>query len=234
MARRQHQSLREDRPGRGRHDLTPAHERIQAPTLIVPSEVALRLGHRVRRREHGHACAAPEHEETGVGAIRGREQDVGIEKDPVHRARPASALAWPVVSDRPRIDAQLPDGPDGGSVVTSIDGIRKEKLRDSSGRVHLDGHRDGGPDQDALGAFLGDDERAFLDPELATHPGGDDDGTPLSHPARLGSSARRLSDCLIFWHQGNSTGSGPRGQAGLRSPEAGATVERAGMTAVRP
>jgi hypothetical protein len=62
------------------------------------------------------------------------------------------------VSDHPGIDAQLPHRPDGRTVILGVDRIGKQELGDPSGRLDLDRHRDGGPDQDAVISFLGDDE----------------------------------------------------------------------------
>jgi hypothetical protein len=209
---RPHQPYREEGCGRARHDLARAHERLQALTLIVPRQIAPRLVHGIRGGEQGRAGATPQDDQTGIGAIGGRGQDIGIEKDPIHRARWSSARGRSVVSDGPGIDAELPDGQDGLAVVPGIHGIRKEELGDSGRGVDLDRHCDGRANQDTVVTLLGDDQRALLDPELASHPGGNDNGATLSNPARLGSDRGRFSDCRILGHRAQSTWTAPIGR----------------------
>ena len=103
------------------------------------------------------------------------------------------------MADGVGIETQLPDLAPGGLIVPSADGVGEEKLRGSRGRVDLDWQRNGGPDEDAILALLSDDERAFLDAELPSQPGGDDDGAPLADPAGLRS---RSPDCLSLGHIG--------------------------------
>jgi len=62
------------------------------------------------------------------------------------------------VSDLPRIDAQLLDGPDGRAVVLGIHRIREEELGDSGWTVDLDRHRDRRANQDAVIPLLCDDQ----------------------------------------------------------------------------
>ena len=164
--------------------------------------------------------AGPQHEETGIGAIGGREQHVGVEKDAVHPTRQRSAPAWSFVSDSPGIDAQLPHGLDGRAVVLGVHGVGKEELGDPGGLIDLDRHRRSRPNQDAVVPLLGDDERSFFDPELTPHPDRDHDGAPLSHAARFLSGGvhplcGRLFDCPIFGHTLILRGVAPAGDLGL-------------------
>lgn len=102
------------------------------------------------------------------------------------------------MADGVGIETQLPDLAPGGLVVPRADGVGEQEFRDSRGSVDLGRQRRGRPDEDAIRTLLSDDERAFLDAELPSQAGGNDDRAALADPAGLGPGWR--PDCLILGH----------------------------------
>ena len=76
-------------PGRSRGRWSPASVAVGSATILtlVGIVVGLFFNPVWVAFEQGRTRAAPEDGQAGVGAIGGREQHVGVEKDPIRRAR---------------------------------------------------------------------------------------------------------------------------------------------------
>ncbi len=95
--------------------------------------------------------------------ISRREQDVGIKKDAVH----GLGTNRLVVRDLSDVEAHFPHGLFGSRIVLWADRIGEEELRLPFRGIHLDGKDGSRSNQDAVGPFLGNHERALRDAETA-------------------------------------------------------------------
>ena len=102
----------------------------------------------------------PKLEKTGIFPVGGREENVGVEEEPVHGA--VSGLGA-FMRDGIGVEAHLPDLLTRSLVVLSGDGVLEKERRAALFRVNLDGKRDRRSEQEALGGFLDQDFPSFLE-----------------------------------------------------------------------
>lgn len=97
----------------------------------------------------------------GLNVVGSREQGAGIKKDAVHELG-TNRL---VVRDLSNVEAHLPHGLFGPRIVLRADRIREEKLSLSLRSVHLKRKGSSRSNQDAVGPFLDNHERAPVMPK---------------------------------------------------------------------
>ena len=101
----------------------------------------------------------PKLEKTGIFPVGGREENVGVEEEPVHGA--VSGLGA-LMRDGIGVEAHLPDLLTRSLVVLSVDGVVEKERRAALLRVNLNGKRNRRSEQEPLGGFLDQDFPSFL------------------------------------------------------------------------
>ena len=142
-----------------RDHLEASNELLEAGELLVRVEVPPGFLEGIRRGEEIYVLELPEPEKTGAFTVGGREEDVGVEEEPLH----VEALGCrPFVRDGIGVEAHLPDFLMGPLIVLAVDHVLQEERGAAFLGVDLDGQRDGGPKQEALGSFLHQDFPSLL------------------------------------------------------------------------
>lgn len=134
---------------------------------------------------------SPEAEKAGTGAVGGGEEDVGVEKEPVHEV----VLLRTTVGDGIWVEAKLFDFAASTVVVGAACGIGEQEFGLTLWSVFLDRDEHGGAKQDAFVARLGGDVGAFFEAKAAAKFSGDDDGATLADTGGIqGRSPFRVSE----------------------------------------
>ena len=155
---------------------------MQALTLLLGVEVPPRLLEGIAGGEKLDLLKLPKPEKSGVFAVGGGEEHVGVEEEPIH----VEALGLgPFVRDRVGIEAHLPDFLTDPLIILTIQGVLEEKLRAAFLGVHLDGQRDRRPEQEALGGFLNQDLPSHFKAIALSKRSWDHDGSPFSDSRNL-------------------------------------------------
>jgi len=154
--------------------------------LRIGGEVGAGFFQRVTAGTENDFGKFPEAEKAGTGAVGGGEEDVGVEKEPVHEV----ALLGAAVGDGVWVETQLFDFAAGAIVIGAVYCIGEKKFCFALRSVLLDGNEHGRAKQDAFVAWLSSDVGALFEAKAAAKFCGDDDGATL---ANAGGIQERIS-----------------------------------------
>jgi hypothetical protein len=153
----------------------------QATVLRFGGEVGASFFERITAGTEHNVRQFPEAEKSCTGTVGGGEQDVGVEKEPVHE----TALLGATVGDGVRVETQFFDFAAGTIVVGAVCCVGKQEFCFAFWSVFFDGDEHGGAKQDAFVARLSGDVGAFLQAKAAAEVHRYDDGAAFANAGRI-------------------------------------------------
>jgi hypothetical protein len=170
----------------------------------------------------------PEFKEAGAGAVRGGEEDVGIEEEPVH----PRVLFRAAVRNGIRVEAEFLNLAACPAIVRRGGGVVEQKFRFAFWCVFFNCDYDGRAKQDSVVTSLGSDERAFFDAEAAAELRRNDDGATLAYSGGIhGRVSLQIIGMSVYQTFGRDAPNLRVCQLGAQRAGAGEIRERRGMAA---
>lgn len=152
--------------------------------MRIGGEVGAGFFQRIAAGTEDDGGQSPKAKKSGGGTIGGREEDVGVEEEPVHE----TGLLRATVGDGIGIEAELFDFAAGAIVVGAVCSVGKQEFRFALWSVLFDGDEDGGTKQDTFVARLGGNVGAFCKAKAAAEFCGYDDRAAFANAGGIQGS----------------------------------------------